>query len=154
MRDAQIDISGYGTCAGGRILVESAAAWTQYPAAPRLLRDPPLEALQAFRGRNSLVGADGHGLDLFRVEGVRRRDDGRVEIETDRPLHVHGRCHFTLDAYSILGACPPGNPKCCAWYGSTDECYAPCPDDDAAKCTCPAGERAVVGGRLVCPKKP
>ena len=92
----EVDISGYGTCDGKAIHVANMSAWTQYPAPPEVVADPPLEAVQLFVGRNSIVWGEGAGLRIFEVASV-RKDDGIVVV-ADRDLHVQGPCHFTLDA--------------------------------------------------------
>ena len=94
----EVDLSGYGACDGKEIRVAGMSAWTQYPAPPRVAADPPLAAVEAFVGRNSIVwGAGDAGLRIFEVASVREDDDGIVVV-ADRALHVQGECHFTLDA--------------------------------------------------------
>jgi hypothetical protein len=94
--EVMIDISGYGTCAGNAIRVANMSTWTQYPAPPVVEADPSLAVVEKFVGRNSIVWGDGAELIIFEVTSAREAD-GRIDIVTDRDLHVQGTCHFTLD---------------------------------------------------------
>ena len=99
--EVEIDLSGYGACDGKEIRVANMSAWTQYPAPPQVAPEPPLEVVEAFVGRNSIVWEAGDaGLRIFEVASV-REDDAGIVVVADRALHVQGDCHFTLDAIQL-----------------------------------------------------
>ena len=92
----EVDLSGYGTCDGRNIQVESAFAWTQYPAPLRVERVDPYATtsfLEGFVGRNAIVWARDHDVQGFVVDATDANN-----VTTSTQLHVQGPCHFTLDA--------------------------------------------------------
>lgn len=93
--DAQeYDFSGHGICQGSTITVIHGALWTQYPDVPRVLTPSPVYIPHDYVGKNAIVWADDYNILDFKITAINNADR---TVTSAVPLHVQGKCHFTLD---------------------------------------------------------